>query len=697
MRRFILLFFMAVLWQPAHAFALAGEWQRDDDVGARLVSGVEGVGQEKKIPLGLEIELAQGWHTYWRSPGMAGLPPQIDWQDSLSDAGNLQNAVLLYPAPKRYVDYGLETIGYRDHVIFPIDAELRAPGHALTLNASLNLLVCSAVCVPKTFDLKLAVPEGAASEGAEAALIKPFRDQVPGDAEKSGLVLKSIVNDGENLRIEFAARDMLQAPDLFIENDKNTTFKTLATSLTPDRYGVVFKAAPADTLPEGMSLAGMRATLTVVDGDHALEQKVKIPPISEPPPPITPPPLPLGFAVLLAILGGFILNLMPCVLPVLSLKVLSVVSHGGGEARLVRRSFLVTAAGILFSFLVLAATTIAMKAFGHAFGWGVQFQQPVFVVGLILLLTFFAANMWGLFDIHLPRWLADSLAETSYHPKLAGDFAAGAFATLLATPCTAPFLGTAVGFALASGSRDILIIFTALSFGMMLPYLAVAFFPRIATALPKPGPWMAHLRHALGWALAVTALWLLWVLAAQITARLALLAGMMMAGIVVLLALGKTSVSKKLIRVGLIDFAVVAFIVVLSGSFVPKTTPQVDRLWLPFNEHEIAADVDEGKTVFVDVTAAWCLTCKANKRLILSQGDIDQRLFHSDVITMQADWTNPDPVITDFLHKYGRYGIPFNVVFGPSAPRGIVLPELLTHNAVMEALDKAAKPQSLQP
>jgi suppressor for copper-sensitivity B len=381
---------------------------------------------------------------------------------------------------------------------------------------------------------------------------------------------------------------------------------------------------------------------------------------------------------------------MPCVLPVLSLKVLSVVSHGGGDARTVRHSFLVTAGGILFSFLLLGGVTIVLKNLGLAFGWGVQFQQPLFLVFLTLLLTFFAANMWGLLEIQLPQFLADNL-DKAYHPKLAGDFATGAFATLLATPCSAPFLGTAIGFALASGPKEIILIFLALGFGMIIPYLAIATWPHMATKLPKPGAWMVKLRHLLGWALGITAVWMLWILSAQIPGRLAIFVGLSMLGIIILLALKKYKISPKLVRIGLIDFVAVSFIVTLAGSLAPKDTASVDAMWLPFNESDIAADVDEGKTVFVDVTADWCLTCKANMKFVLTRDPVAQRLFHDDVIAMQANWTNPDPVITDFLHRYGRYGVPFNIVFGPGAPKGLPLPELLSPSAVAEGLDKAAK------
>ncbi|HEU0118488.1 MAG TPA: protein-disulfide reductase DsbD domain-containing protein [Alphaproteobacteria bacterium] len=686
------LLLLLALALPEQAHALASDWQKDDDVAVRLITGMDGVGQEKSIPLGLEIQMSPGWHTYWRTPGAAGLPPHIDWQNTMTDDGNMQDAKLLYPAPKRYTAYGLETVGYRDHVVLPIDATLRAQGKPLVIGASVDLLVCSAICVPKTYNIALTVPAGDAKESADAGLIKQYRDQLPGNAEQSGLILKSVISDGKSLLITVESREILQAPDIFIEDDKNIGFDAPITKLANDNHSVKFRVPLADTLPDGMALAGMPLVMTVTDGDHALEQHIVAPPITTEAPNVTPPPMPLTLAILFAILGGFILNLMPCVLPVLSMKILSVVSHGGGDARTVRHSFLITAAGILFSFLVLAMMTIGLKAFGLTLGWGVQFQQPIFLGCLILLLTLFAANMWTLFEIRLPAWLADNLSDASYHPKLAGDFATGAFATILATPCTAPFLGTAVGFALASGPLDILVIFMALGFGMIIPYLAIALFPSLATKLPKPGAWMVRLRHLLGLALAATALWLIWVLSAQITAKFATLVGLSMLGIVILLSLRKTSVSQKLIKIGLIDFGLVALVLIIAGSIIPKPLTKVDALWLPFDEHAIAADVDEGKVVFVDVTADWCLTCKANKKFILSRDDLSQKLFHSDVLAMQADWTNPDPVITAFLHKYGRYGIPFNAVFGPGAPQGLVLPELLSPEAIEQALEKAAKP-----
>jgi suppressor for copper-sensitivity B len=688
-----LLFAALLLLLPAPALALSSDWVQDDAASVRLIAGVEGVGTDATVPLGLEIELGEGWHTYWRSPGAAGLPPQLDWSRSETDDGNVQEAVLAYPAPQRYSAYGLETIGYRRHVLFPLNVTLRKPGQALNADVSADLLVCSSVCVPKHFDLKLMVPAGPATPGAEANPLHAAQMRLPTDADSAGLLLQSIANDGHSLTFTLTSRDALTMPDIFIENSEEIGFGAPAVTIDSDGNSATLAVRLVDNLPAGKTLAGMHLTATIVNGDHATEFKTVTPPIVATMPAPPQKPLHLSMAILLALIGGLILNLMPCVLPVLSLKILSVASHGGGTRRQVRQSFLITGAGILFSFLLLASVTVALKSFGLALGWGVQFQQPVFLMLLVLLLTFFAANLWDLFDIPLPRLLADRF-DKLYHPKLAGDFATGAFATLLATPCSAPFLGTAVGFALAGGPQEIFTIFAALGCGMSLPYLSVALFPRIATMLPKPGAWMLHLRHFLGFALALTALWLVWVLAAQITVPYATTVGLFMAAIVLLLVLRKRGMRRGLIVVGLVEFCIVALVLGFSGWVMPKPAPVMDRQWMAYDQDAIGADLAEGKTVFLDVTADWCLTCKANMKFTLSRADIAQRLFHSDIVAIQADWTNADPAIADLLHKYGRYGIPFNIVYGPGAPQGIILPELLTPALVLKALDKASAPSS---
>ena len=285
---------------------------------------------------------------------------------------------------------------------------------------------------------------------------------------------------------------------------------------------------------------------------------------------------------------------------------------------------------------------IALKAAGAAAGWGIQFQQPVFLALMTAVMAGFAANLWGLFEIPLPRAFA-ALAEGE--GRLAGPFFTGVLATLLATPCSAPFLGTAVGFALARGPEEILAVFLTLGIGLALPYLLVAALPRLATALPRPGRWMLTLRRLLGLALAGTALWLGWLLAVALHA-------------------------------------------------VPATqTLQSETIrWHPFDPAAINVEVAAGHVVFVDVTADWCLTCLANQRLVLDRPEIAARLNDpaGRVLALRADWTRPDEAISRYLASFGRYGVPFNAVYGPGAPAGLPLPELLSREAVLDGLARAA-------
>jgi suppressor for copper-sensitivity B len=330
------------------------------------------------------------------------------------------------------------------------------------------------------------------------------------------------------------------------------------------------------------------------------------------------------------------------------LKLSSVLGHGGGDDRHVRLSFLATAAGIATAFLALAASLSGLKLAGHAVGWGIQFQQPVFLGVLAALCLIFAANLWGWFEVPLPA-LAGDLAlaadRRTVRHKMLGAFLTGVFATILATPCSAPFVGTAIGFALSRGTGDIFAIFLAMALGLALPYLAVAAVPGLATRLPKPGRWMLWLKKLLGISMAATALWLVWVLAGQ-------------TGVI-----GDPPEERA------------------GGGGFP---------WEKFDEAAIPSLVASGKTVFVDVTAEWCLTCKANKTLVLDQPNVSATFLVLGTELMVADWTKPDPAISTYLTKFGRYGIPLNVVYGPKAPQGIPLPELVTTDAVLAALKQAS-------
>ncbi|HYG85509.1 MAG TPA: protein-disulfide reductase DsbD domain-containing protein [Azospirillum sp.] len=670
-----------------NALAAAGSWSKGGPVEARLVSAVEGTGERGSVPLALEVRLERGWKTYWRSPGDAGLPPQIDWTGS----ANLKEASFGYPAPHRMTTLGIETVGYEGAVTFPVRAVPAEAGKPLDLKAGVDLLVCSEICIPQHVDVTLSLPAGPAVAGPEANIVSRAENSVPGDGRAAGLEIRAVRAQGAVLEVEATAREPFGKPDVFVELEPPLALTAPKVRLSDAGRTAVLRFQVADA-PKDLDLAGRPATLTLVDGARAVETHgtVVAGPVGG-----TVGVAPSLFAMLgVALLGGLILNLMPCVLPVLSLKLLHAVQHSGAPLRAVRAGFLASAAGIVTSFLLLAGVMVGLKAAGAAVGWGIQFQQPLFLVFMVVLVTLFAANLWGLFEIPLPRALADAFAGPEEGHGLAGPFATGAVATLLATPCSAPFLGTAVGFALAKGPLEIVSIFAALGVGLALPYLMVAAFPRMARLLPRPGRWMLALRRVLAVALALTGVWLLTVMAVQVGDMVAGLVAALMAALVLALWLGRR-LAERVRWAG----AALAGVLALAAFVLPAqfgrhadAAPVVDAVsrWAAFDEAAIREHVAAGRTVFVDVTADWCITCQANKKLVINRGEAAKRLQADGVVPMRADWTRPDERITAYLAAHGRYGIPFNIVYGPGAPDGVPLPELLSEAAVIDALDKAS-------
>jgi suppressor for copper-sensitivity B len=406
----------------------------------------------------------------------------------------------------------------------------------------------------------------------------------------------------------------------------------------------------------------------------------------------------LAVMLLLALLGGLILNAMPCVLPVLSLKVFGLVRSAGHGRSEVVRGALATAAGIIVSFLALAIAAIVAKTAGAAVGWGIQFQRPGFVAFLAVVVVLFCLNLWGLFEIPLPQRLAQ-LGGVGAREGLGGHFASGLFATLMATPCSAPFLGTAVGFALGQEAPSILAIFAAVGIGMALPYLLLAAAPGAARLLPKPGAWMDTLRGIMGFLLAAAAVWLFYVLSSQISLeRLAMIQlGLLAMALFLWLRhrqmLAGGSSRRWLAEAGMITavaltVGIAAVSPAIGSNQLAEATPGLIE-WQPWDRTRAESLAAEGQLVFVDVTADWCFTCKVNERLVLETPEIAGAFEEHGVVPMKADWTNRDDEIGKFLAEHGRYGIPFYLLYRPGQePR--VFSELLTKEGLTEAVQVAA-------
>ncbi len=647
------------LLAPAPARAAASGWVGGPRAAARLITAEEATGSGGTIDAGLEIRLAAGWHVYWRTPGAAGLPPAIAWQGSQ----NLGGARISWPAPHRYALDGLQSYGYEGIVVLPIAVRLDRPGAPLVLRATVDYTACRNICVPYRAVLDLALPPGIALPGPEAALIAAARARVPGDLARLGVMLAraELVPAGaerSDLVLGLTGRvAALVHPDLFVEGLARGA--PGPPEIVGNRLILHGIEAPAAVL------AGTNLTFTLTDGPYRAATFEARPVLA------AAGLIPIE-VLAIAFLGGLILNVMPCVLPVLALKLMALAGLGGAERRVARRALLTTAGGVLAGFAVLAGGLMALKAAGTAVGWGIQFQQPWFLAAMTMVMVVFAADLWGWITITLPQGFA------------------GAFATLLATSCSVPFVGTAVGFALARGPAQIFAIFLAMGLGLAAPYLLGAAAPGLVTLLPRPGRWMVVLARVFGFFLLGTALWLLFVLfqaggpvaAGAVAALAALLLGL----------LGwRHKIGRSRFSLAAASLVSVAAIMVSGvAATAPLAPAEPGAAWRPFTRAALDGGLAAGKVVMVDVTAAWCLVCQVNAATVLQRAPVAAALAAPDVVMLRADWTRPDPAITRYLQSFGRYGVPLDVVYGPGSPGGIVLPDLVTSGEVLRALDRAA-------
>ena len=679
--------FWAGLAGPAQAAQSAAE--RTDALSARLVSAEDGVAAGRStVSAGLAIELAEGWKIYWRSPGEVGLAPRIDWQGS----DNVAEAEMLWPAPTRFRAFGIENYGYADAVTFPLRIRLEEAGAAARLAARVELLACSTICVPQELTLTLALPGGTGGiDAGSAARIAEAAERVPQPATRAGLtgLAAGLTPDRAALVVALESDRPLGSPELFPETAAGTAFG--APEIRLSRGGRALWARLPVTSPDP---PGGPLSLTVTDGDRA-GSFAPVDLAAAPPAPYQAVRAGAGALDLLwiaglALIGGLILNAMPCVLPVLSIKLASAVKAQGQDRAAVRTGFLLSALGVLAFMWTLAGATLALRAAGVSVGWGLQFQNPVFLAAMIAVLGLFTANLAGLFEIRLPASWTTALDRAETRSGRLGDFLTGAFAAVLATPCSAPFLGTAIAFALAGRAVDVGVVFTALGLGLALPYLAVAARPGLVARLPRPGRWMLVLKLVLALLLGLTAGWLFWVLAGVSGWPAALAVGAALAlGIGVIATGARIPAAARGVALAAALVAALAAPLVIAPPAREAVAGDGAISWTRFDSAAIPRIVARGEVVFVDVTADWCLTCKANKALVIDRDPVAGALDDAGVTAMQADWTRPDPAISRYLARHDRYAIPFNIVYGPGAPEGIVLPELLSAEAVMQALTRA--------
>ena len=499
-----------------------------EHVSLELISSVNSIHKENNLHLGLYFKLDPGWKIYWKYPGKAGYPPNIDWTKSK----NIKDLEILWPKPEKFKILGMESIGYSKEVILPIKLILENNNEELLVNFDVDYLTCKKICIP-------------------------FNDN---------LILNIPIGDGEISKYEKIINEYI---------DKSN-YSNYSNFFNPDS---------------------------------------------------------ILFFLFIAFIGGVVLNFMPCVFPVLSLKIYNVLSQQQENIsdKTIKRNFLATILGIIFSFFILSLLIVFLKKIGHNLGWGFQFQSPIFLFFMILILILFSLNLVDVFSIDIPiifkKFLNRIINLNKKSSEFFQNFFLGSFITILSTPCSAPFIGTAIGFAFVSPNQIIFLIFFCISLGLSSPYIILATKPQILSFLPKPGLWMRKFKYFLSLLLILTAIWL-----------------------------SKT----LLIQINTIS------------------NDSKNNNWINFDTIKLSELINENNIVFVDITADWCLTCFYNKKTVLDRKKVKNIFETYDVKKIRGDLTKPNREINKYINSFGRFGIPFNVIYSSSAPQGILLPEVLT-------------------
>ena len=715
-----------LLASPA-AFALAGAGAATDNVKARLVSETDGIGPGQSIWVALELDVRDGWHTYWRNPGDSGQATHLDWTLPPGfSAGDI-----VWTTPHRFEIASLVNFGYAKHathlVKITAPSDLKSAG-PVDLEAKAGWLVCADVCIPESVNLDLKLPfkpaGGAVDPAAEPAFVEA-RSELPSAApatasariDNGQLVIALGKDWGASLSkikslafypyddgaIEYAAPQTVARRDGSLELSMKLGYRP-PTSGEVRGVLVAMEDADAGATAVPIEIAAPLSAASAAAAQHAAtaprfaptSSASPVPSIAPAASPATGEPPSLPTLLLLAALGGLILNLMPCVFPVLSIKAIGLVEQAKKHPAAVRTKGLTFAAGVIASMLCLAGILLALRAGGEEIGWGFQLQSPLFVTLMIYLLLAVGLNLSGVFDVGGGlAGVGDSLTQGDSHRA---SFFTGVLTTLVATPCTAPFMAAAVGAALTQSPFVALLIFAALGVGLSVPYLLLSFAPWTRRALPKPGAWMETLKQIFAFPMYASAAWLLWVLAQQTSSfgLAAALAGAILVGLAAW-AYEKSKGVSAGGRVVALTTAAAAMIVaivlpvrlagVASAAPVAASAAAKSEDWQPYDPGRVADLRAHGAPVLVNFTASWCLTCLVNERNAFADSSV-QRIFRDKGVTlMKGDWTNRDPVITQALADFGRAGVPLYVVYDgkPGSSEPVVLPQLLTAGIVENA------------
>ena len=656
-------------------FAVLPPLTQANQVTARVITPVESVVPGETLWFGLSLEIADGWNTYWKNAGSTGLPPTLE----LSDGQIEIQPELLFPAAKTKPfgeDTSLLTYGYMEEVLHPFQVTVpESVSGQWSLTGEARWLVCREICIPESQVVSLSLPVvGSEREMRRTPWVQKIdaaRAAVPTD-------FPATVNFAGAQSVWISGLTELNVKDVMPETAGETLGLVQRVESLNDGVLITFDRVlnPAD-FAVGSWVVGLETGSVRIPFDPLLTV-----------PSAKQQNLSLGLVLLMALAGGLILNLMPCVFPVLSIKALSIAGKASKERREVQRGAWLYTAGILVTMLVLASIMVGLKAGGAQIGWGFQLQTPWFV-GL-LVYVFVILGLW------LYGWVEFGMALSGVGQNLTeghsgrAEFFTGVLAVVVATPCTAPFMGVAMGYTLTQPWWITLIVFSALGLGLALPMLVFALRPQLASRLPRPGPWMIRLKQFLAFPILATAIWLLWVLVRQTSSDVValMLGGLLLLVFGLWLVKGGSRLSRALGLLAVIaSLSAIPSLSQLTPTSSEQAVVEIDSE--PYASSALRAHVDEGRTVFINMTADWCITCKVTEKRLLTTEAVDQLFESYGVIRMTGDWTRYDPLITEYLNAFDRVGVPLYVVNHPGMD-----PIVLSQFPSFEELEKAIKAKS---
>jgi thiol:disulfide interchange protein DsbD len=702
----------------------------------RLVLAADTARPGDTVWAGVDMKMEPAWHTYWKNPGAAGLATKIEWQLPPGvTAGEIQ-----WPLPEKLPPAEVTTYGYDDEVVLLVPLKLAAdlkPG-PLDLKAKVSWLECKEACIPGSGSVEATLNIGTETKpSADATTIKLWQNKVPitfagqytglhafawwekpANSDTRPLIIKGILDSTVMLQIDrtdffpYASDDfeVQAATENIVTTPNKISFRKLVKKYSGDWPKEISGVIVEET---GNLRTGFEVKLTVSEQAPTVGKTI----LSESSAGVSPagtggtPVLlsqPLWRMLLYAFIGGLILNIMPCVLPVIALKILGFVGESRSDPRHVRKLGLVYALGVLVSFAALAAIVIGVKAAGHRAGWGMQFGSPVFVVCLTTLVMLVALNLFGVFEVTLGGRALDAAGGLASKPGASGAFFNGVLATVLATPCTAPFLSIALGFAFAQKAPVILLMFLAVGVGLAAPYVMLSWNPAWLKFLPKPGAWMEKFKIAMGFPMLATAVWL-FNLAAGSYGKSVLWLGIFLVVVAFAAWIFGGFVQRGRTRKG-VALAVVLILLVGGYAFALENQLQwrapvtetdatgslkesADGIdWQRWSPEAVAKARNEGRPVIVDFTADWCLTCQVNKKTSIEIPSVRAKLKSMNAVALLGDYTHFPENISEELNRFNRAGVPLVVVY-PKSPdaQPMVLPEVLTPGIVLDALDRAAR------